>query len=129
MPLNLIPWQKVWLCWENLVQQGKDLKFKTCDAEKLVKFLKYVKFIGLKITHGLQVIVLFQHRTLRRQRVGFRLVNSKIFDLWMSYNDCDMGFSTMDLLLKLSKVHCAKFSLKKNVDDQRVEPDDCNFDN
>jgi hypothetical protein len=24
MSLNLIPWQKVLVCWENLVQQGKD---------------------------------------------------------------------------------------------------------
>jgi hypothetical protein len=76
----------------------------------------------------LNLKLLFQHRTLRRQRVGFRLVNSNIFDLGMTYNDSDMGFSTMDLLLNLSKVHCAKFGLKKSVDDQRVEPDDCNLD-
>ena len=61
----------------------------------------------------LNLKLLFQHRTLRRQRVGSRLVNSKIFDLWVTYNDSDMGFSTMDLLLKLSKVHCAKFILRK----------------
>nr|CAH0112041.1 unnamed protein product [Daphnia galeata] len=178
MSLNLIPWQKVQLCWENLVQQGKDLKLKRCDAEKLIKFLKYVKFYwiqnntwppstwcvfmqsirtnndtegwhtrlhklaGLLNQSGMNLYSLIellhhdacsldlnlQHRTLRRQRVGSRLVNSKIFDLWMTYNDSDNGFSTMDLLLKLSKVHCAKFSLKKNVDDQRVEPDDFNFD-
>ena len=48
MSLNLIPWQKVQLCWENLVQQGKDLKLKRCDAEKLVKFLKYVKFYWIQ---------------------------------------------------------------------------------
>jgi hypothetical protein len=44
MSLNFIPWQKVLVCWENLVQKGKDLKLKRCDAEKLVKFLRYVKF-------------------------------------------------------------------------------------
>jgi hypothetical protein len=48
MSLNLIPWQKVLVCWENLVQQGKDLKLKRCDAEKLVKFLKYVKFYWIQ---------------------------------------------------------------------------------
>lgn len=43
MSLNLIPWQKVLSCWKELVQQGKDLKLKRCDAGKLVKSLKYVK--------------------------------------------------------------------------------------
>jgi hypothetical protein len=40
----------------------------------------------------------FQHRTLRRQRVGSRLVNSKICDLWVSYNDNEMRISTMVLV-------------------------------
>jgi hypothetical protein len=59
---------------------------------------------------------------------GSRLFHSKIFDLWVFYNHSDMRFSTMDLFVKLSKVNCAKFNLEKNVDGQREEPDDCNFD-
>jgi hypothetical protein len=75
MSLNLIPWQKVLFCWENLIQQGKDLKLKRCDAEKLVKFLKYVSFIGFKITYGLQVLGVCSCSPfvlITTQRVGIR---------------------------------------------------------
>lgn len=32
--LNLIPWQKFWACWANLVQQRKDFKLKRFDEAK-----------------------------------------------------------------------------------------------
>nr|CAH0108797.1 unnamed protein product [Daphnia galeata] len=147
MPLNLIPWQKVRLCWENLfywIEKNTWPPSTWCvfmqsirtsnDTEgwhtRLLKLAGLLNQSGMNLYSLIELLhrdassldlnlkLLFQHRTLRRQR---------IFNLWVSYNDSDMGFSTMDLLVKLSKVHCAKFSLEKNVDVRRVEPDDCNF--
>jgi len=73
----------------------------------------------------LNLKLLFQHRSLRRQKASFRLVNSTIFSLWEAYNStAEDRITSVQLLEQLSKVHCTNLTLKKRVDDLRVEPDD-----
>ena len=72
--------------------------------------------------------LLFQHRSLRRQRASSRLVNRKIFSLWEAFNSSSKDrISSVELLEKLSKVHCANIKLKKTVDDHREELDEVNY--
>lgn len=76
----------------------------------------------------LNLKLLFQHRSLRRQRPSSRLVNGKIFSLWEAFNSySEDRISSVELLEKLSKVHCANIKLKKSVDDHREELDEVNY--
>ena len=68
--------------------------------------------------------MLLQGHQLRREKGPYRLLNSKLFELWDSHNN---GAVSTEVMLEICALLCTKhnkFSTRKNADDTRYDLDE-----